>query len=87
MFGRVVEGQSVVDAVKQGDKIESVEILRVGADWSDYKADQSVWNALYELQTAKAREKMGRPRRRNGPGSTRDGRGVDRGPQGSDGRQ
>jgi peptidylprolyl isomerase len=56
VFGRVVEGQSVVDAICQGDRMDSVEILRVGADWEDYKADQAVWNALYELKTAKARE-------------------------------
>ncbi|MFP2995890.1 peptidylprolyl isomerase [Spongiivirga sp. MCCC 1A20706] len=31
VFGNVVEGQSVVDAVAQGDSIESIEIVRVGA--------------------------------------------------------
>jgi FKBP-type peptidyl-prolyl cis-trans isomerase len=30
VFGNVVEGQDVVDAVAQGDKIESIEIVRVG---------------------------------------------------------
>lgn len=56
VFGRVLEGQSVVDSIKQGDRIESVEIARRGSDWSDYKADQIVWNALYELKTAKTRQ-------------------------------
>jgi peptidyl-prolyl cis-trans isomerase A (cyclophilin A) len=56
IFGRVVEGQSVVDAIRQGDKIDSVEIVRVGADWKDYKADQVVWNALYQLKANKAQE-------------------------------
>ena len=30
VFGKVVEGQDVVDAIQQGDKIEKLEILRVG---------------------------------------------------------
>ncbi len=30
VFGNVVEGQDVVDAIKQGDTIESLEIVRVG---------------------------------------------------------
>lgn len=32
VFGRVVEGQDVVDAIAQGDKIESLEIVRVGEE-------------------------------------------------------
>jgi len=31
VFGSVVEGQDVVDKIAQGDKIESLEIIRVGA--------------------------------------------------------
>ena len=31
VFGNVVEGQEVVDAVAQGDTVEKVEIIRVGA--------------------------------------------------------
>ena len=30
VFGKVVEGQDVVDAIQQGDKIEKLEIVRVG---------------------------------------------------------
>jgi peptidyl-prolyl cis-trans isomerase A (cyclophilin A) len=30
VFGHVVEGQDVVDAIAQGDLLESVEIVRVG---------------------------------------------------------
>ena len=30
VFGEVIEGQSVVDAVAQGDTIEKIEIIRVG---------------------------------------------------------
>src|SRR6056300_1805233 len=32
VFGYVVEGQDVVDAVAQGDTMETVEIVRVGAE-------------------------------------------------------
>lgn len=30
VFGKVIEGQTVVDTIAQGDKIESLEILRIG---------------------------------------------------------
>jgi len=38
VFGKVVEGQNVVDAIAQGDKIDSLEIIRVGADAEAYNA-------------------------------------------------
>ena len=38
VFGKVVEGQDVVDAIKQGDQIESIEIVRVGADAEKFNA-------------------------------------------------
>lgn len=44
VFGYVVEGQDVVDATVQGDTIESVEIIRVGAE-----AEQ--WNAIEAFRT------------------------------------
>ena len=39
VFGHVIEGQEVVDAVAQGDALESVEILRVGEE-------AEKWNAI-----------------------------------------
>ena len=39
VFGQVVEGQDVVDAVAQGDIIESIEIVRVGEE-------AQKWNAI-----------------------------------------
>ena len=39
VFGNVVEGQDVVDAVAQGDVLESVEIIRVGEE-------AQKWNAI-----------------------------------------
>ena len=38
VFGNVVEGQNVVDAVTQGDVLESVEILRVGDEAKNWNA-------------------------------------------------
>ncbi len=38
VFGKVVEGQDVVDAIAQGDEIKTLEIVRVGADAEAYNA-------------------------------------------------
>ncbi|SEL35803.1 Peptidyl-prolyl cis-trans isomerase (rotamase)-cyclophilin family [Aquimarina amphilecti] len=38
VFGKVVEGLDVVNAVAQGDTIDSLEILRVGADAESFNA-------------------------------------------------
>ncbi|MCC4214318.1 peptidylprolyl isomerase [Leeuwenhoekiella parthenopeia] len=38
VFGKVVEGQDVVDAVAQGDKMEQVEIIRVGEQAEKFNA-------------------------------------------------
>ena len=39
VFGNVIEGQNVVDAIAQGDALESVEIIRVGEE-------AQKWNAI-----------------------------------------
>ncbi len=44
VFGNVVEGQDVVDAIGQGDEIEKVEIIRVGE-----QAEK--WNAVEAFRT------------------------------------
>ncbi|MGB6269619.1 MAG: peptidylprolyl isomerase [Olleya sp.] len=38
VFGNVVEGQDVVDAIAQGDQIDTLEIVRVGADAENFNA-------------------------------------------------
>ncbi|MET0945204.1 MAG: peptidylprolyl isomerase [Flavobacterium sp.] len=38
VFGHVIEGQDVVDAVAQGDALESVEIIRVGEEAEKFNA-------------------------------------------------
>lgn len=51
VFGNVMEGQDVVDAIAQGDTIESLEIIRVGDDAKN-------WNAIEAFRTFEgAREK------------------------------
>ncbi len=44
VFGNVVEGQEIVDAVEQGDVIESLEIIREGDDAKN-------WNAVEAFRT------------------------------------
>jgi peptidyl-prolyl cis-trans isomerase A (cyclophilin A) len=41
VFGRVVEGQDVVNKIAAGDKINTVKILRVGEKAKAYKGDQA----------------------------------------------
>lgn len=38
VFGRVIDGQTVVDAIQQGDKIETLTIVRNGAGVQGYDA-------------------------------------------------
>jgi len=44
VFGHVVEGQDVVDAVEQGDVLETLEIIRVGEE-------AEKWNAVEAFRT------------------------------------
>ncbi|WP_313806797.1 peptidylprolyl isomerase [Flavobacterium sp.] len=44
VFGNVVEGQDVVDAIAQGDSIDSIEIVRVGTE-------AEKWNAVEAFRT------------------------------------
>ncbi|KGO93755.1 peptidylprolyl isomerase [Flavobacterium subsaxonicum] len=44
VFGKVIEGQDVVDAIQQNDKIETLEIIRVGED-------AQKWNAIEAFRT------------------------------------
>jgi peptidylprolyl isomerase len=46
VFGKVVEGQRVVNAIAQGDKINKVTIVRNGAAAQAFKADQAAFDAL-----------------------------------------
>jgi peptidylprolyl isomerase len=46
VFGKVVQGQNVVNAIRQGDKIDTVTIIRNGTDARAFKADQAAFDAL-----------------------------------------
>lgn len=46
VFGSVVEGQKVVDAIARGDKVVAVTIIRVGDKAKAFKADQAAFDAL-----------------------------------------
>lgn len=46
VFGRVVTGQDVVDSIAQGDKIETVEIIRIGEAAEAFTADQESFDQL-----------------------------------------
>ncbi|MBN1675211.1 MAG: peptidylprolyl isomerase [Kiritimatiellae bacterium] len=46
VFGHVVQGQDVVDAIEKGDVMESVTILRIGEKAKAFKADQEAFEKL-----------------------------------------
>ncbi len=58
VFGYVVEGQDVVDSIKQGDKIENIEIIRIGteADQFDAYAAFQKFNTEGEKRIAEQKE-------------------------------
>ena len=68
VFGHVVSGQKVVNAIAQGDKINSVDIIRVGSKAEKFQADQKAFDTLLnsfekrqqekELATMEAEQKM-----------------------------
>lgn len=57
VFGHVVEGQDVVDAITQGDKIETLEIIRVGAAAEAFNAIEAfrTFEGSREKRLAEAR--------------------------------
>jgi peptidylprolyl isomerase len=46
VFGRVIEGQNVVNAIRQGDTIKSLTIIRTGIKATEFKTDQNAFDAL-----------------------------------------
>ncbi len=57
VFGHVVEGQNVVNRIKQGDKIESVEIIRVGRDAEEFEVSKERFASLVEEEAEKVKRK------------------------------
>lgn len=60
VFGHVVEGQDVVDAIAQGDKIQSLEILRIGDEAQKWNAVEAfrTFEGAREKRIAEEKEKM-----------------------------
>ena len=48
VFGQVVQGQNVVNAIQQGDRIERISIIRNGPGANAFKADQAAFDALLQ---------------------------------------
>jgi cyclophilin family peptidyl-prolyl cis-trans isomerase len=64
VFGHVVEGQSVVDAIEQNDAINSIKIIRVGEDAKNWSA-QRTFDGVNEAKLAEiARLKMEEEKKR-----------------------
>jgi peptidylprolyl isomerase len=46
VFGRVVQGQDVVNRIRQGDRIQTIAIVRNGAQANAFRADQAAFDLL-----------------------------------------
>ena len=60
VFGHVVNGQDVVDAVEKDDLLKSVTILRVGDGAKAFQSDQAAFEALQASAVAVAMERKER---------------------------
>ena len=58
VFGRVVQGQNVVNAIRQGDRIERITIIRNGPEAGAFTADQATFDALLRSSEAAALAKL-----------------------------
>ena len=57
VFGNVVSGQNVVNAIVQGDRISSIKIIRVGAKAEAFKNDQDTFSGLLRNYGGQARQR------------------------------
>jgi len=65
VFGHVVEGQGVVNAIRQGDRIFKIRIIRNGEEAKAFKADQSTFNRLVSEASSLAAEEKELRRKEN----------------------
>jgi len=63
VFGRVVKGMDVVNAVRPGDRIASVRILRIGAAAGAFTVTQQGFDALVAKAKAEAKEQREKDRK------------------------
>lgn len=57
VFGKVVEGQDVVNAIEQGDKINDIKIERVGEEAQKFKVTKEIFAQLVQDASKKAMER------------------------------
>jgi peptidylprolyl isomerase len=62
VFGRVVQGQEAVDAIRQGDRIERVRILRQGAAAEAFKVSPELFERLKQEAPQRQKQAWGRAR-------------------------
>jgi len=62
VFGRVVQGQEVVNAIRQGDRIERVRILRRGAAAEAFRVDPQSFERLKQQAPARQKQAWARAR-------------------------
>jgi peptidylprolyl isomerase len=64
VFGHVVDGQSVVNAIRQGDRIDSITIKRVGKKAKAFVADQEQFDSLLNAHGENQKRAQGEANRR-----------------------
>jgi len=56
IFGKVVSGMEAVEAIRAGDAMRKVEIVRVGKAARAFACDQAAWNRLFSAALGAKRE-------------------------------
>jgi peptidylprolyl isomerase len=62
VFGHVIKGQEVVNAIEQGDKIRRVTILRVGPEAKAFVVNQEIFHDLMSAAKKRGQEKRKKER-------------------------
>ncbi len=57
VFGKVVEGQDVVNTIEQGDKINDIKIERIGEEAQNFKVTKEIFAQLVQDASKKAMER------------------------------
>jgi FKBP-type peptidyl-prolyl cis-trans isomerase len=63
VFGKVISGLDIVNSIAQGDKIDTLKILRVGDDAEAFKTDTDSFNALIEGLSGRENDKKAEERK------------------------
>ena len=62
VFGHVISGQNVVDAIQQGDRIKSLKIIRKGPKAKAFKVNQEMFDRLISESQKRGKELMKKAR-------------------------